>query len=74
MKSGVIEKVDDENREEVLLKQKVLELLETTRNKVYNIFEESGFDAAFFDIDIDFKVGIDHTTIRVREREKRVEL
>jgi hypothetical protein len=61
------------NKEETALKQDILALLEETRAQVYRLFEKYSFDAAFFDMLIDFRVVVDEAELRVRERQKRVQ-
>lgn len=61
-------------RIKMTLKQDVLKLLEKTKAQIYLLFEKHNLDAAFFDLSIDLNVDINETKLRVREKQKALQI
>jgi hypothetical protein len=64
-----------EPQDEILkIKQRVLKVLEDTKEAIHRAFEEEGYDESYFDILIDLKVKIDDTILRVYEKERAIDI
>ena len=44
-----------------------------TKEKIDDLLNNSGWDAAFFDVDIDLKVCFDKSTVRIRDKWRAIE-
>lgn len=55
---------------EIKLGQKILAVLKETKDKIYECFDDFGFDAAYFDIEIDLKCQVNDLMLRIHEKEK----
>lgn len=64
MKGWVYVTVD---KDEIKILQKAIILLEKTKSKLLDLFEKQGFDAAYFDVDVDLMFSVNDKTVRVRE-------
>lgn len=67
-----IKKDDDYWQTQNLISAIHSELL-LTKVKIDDLINSSGWDAAFFDVDIDLKVRFDKSTVKVREAWKAIE-
>jgi len=65
--------MNDEEKEELEMKAEIQKLLYMTKEKVWKIFEDHEYDAAYFDIIIDLKVKINTTQMREYEKINRLE-
>ncbi len=46
----------------------MVRVLDACREKVFEMFDKYGYDAAYFNLDIDLSVKIDQFTARVKEQ------
>jgi len=62
----------EEDFEELEISQKILKILEESRQKIMNDgFRD--FDASYFNVDIDLKVTIDGITTRIKDKWSKLE-
>jgi len=62
--------MDKEETEEITVE--VLKILQKTKEEIETKGFE-GYDAAYFDVNIDLKVSVDDQTVRVHEKWKRLQ-
>jgi len=72
-KNEIKDWIKEDQLEEAKIVQKILPILVKTKLKVLDVFTYFGFDAAYFDVNIDLKVSVDDQTVRVHEKWKKLQ-
>lgn len=55
------------------VRTQIYNILRRTRTQILDAFDEHGWDAAYFDIDIDLSVSIDDKGVHITLEQERIE-
>jgi len=64
--------INEEEREILKIMQRGLKILKETDNKLWGLFEDFGYDPAYFDVEIDLKFKVGEKEVRIRWKEKAI--